>query len=396
MAVPQTDKSKSALHCVFLRELSRIKHSKVLLFTILLAPLISFFSIWWIFSAGVVRDLPIVVLDHDQSQLSRSLARDLHSTAVANVLELSNMSEARRLMDKGTIEAIVLIPENFERDVNARKAPIVRTYVNNANLVKGGLLYSGMYKVFQNSSQQIQLKNYQMAGLSSSKAEVLTHPILLDTHVLFNPFANYAYFLSLGVMPIMLVVLTFLVSAYALGIEFKNSSTKELLDCSNGSIVIAMVGKMLPYTILLLTQAMVMNLILFRGMGITLAGSWVVLLFSELLLIIVYQLLAILFLNVSANMRLTLSLGSAYTMMALTFAGVTFPSVAMPQIAQIFSWFFPYTFWVKIFLAETIRAQPLASTVPYFLILLLFIIVSFTSFFGLKRKMQNSNYWGRS
>jgi ABC-2 type transport system permease protein len=95
-------------------------------------------------------------------------------------------------------------------------------------------------------------------------------------------------------------------------------------------------------------------------------------------------------------MRLSLSLGSAYTMMALTFAGVTFPTMGMPLLAKIVAGFFPYTFWIKIFLGQTIRNQPLNTTIPYFFVLLLYIIVCMFSFSGMKRKMSDSKYWGRA
>ena len=140
---------------------------------------------------------------------------------------------------------------------------------------------------------------------------------------------------------------------------------------------------------------MIMNIILIRTLGTPVNGSLFVILISEILLIISYQLLAILFLKLTANLRLSLSLGSAYTMMALTFSGLTFPTMAMPLIAKLFSLVFPYTFWLQIFLSQTLRGEPLSEVVTPFLAFIPFIMVGLLAFPGMKRKLAHPKYWFR-
>ena len=152
---------------------------------------------------------------------------------------------------------------------------------------------------------------------------------------------------------------------------------------------------MLPYTFLFFIDMMIMNIFLMRTLGTPLHGSLVAILISEILLIISYQLLAVLFLKLTANLRLSLSLGSAYTMMALTFSGLTFPSMAMPLIAKLFSLIFPYTFWLHIFMSQTLRGEPLSEVVIYFLAFIPFILGGFMAFPGMKRKMSHARYWYR-
>jgi hypothetical protein len=105
---------------------------------------------------------------------------------------------------------------------------------------------------------------------------------------------------------------------------------------ASNSPVVAITGKLLPYTFLFMVNIMLMNTIIFKVLGTPLNGSLGMIIFSEFLLVAAYQSMAILFLNLTANLRLTLSLGSAYTMMALTFSGLTFPALAMPLIAKMF------------------------------------------------------------
>lgn len=386
----------SPLYQVFRREMQRITRSRVMLFSTLIGPLASLLTIYWIFAAGVTRNLPVTIIDQDQSALSRKVCQLIDANLTASIHKVPGISQAMEKLKKGQTEAIVWIPEHFEKEVIKGNSPNVALYINNTNIVKGGVLYSNLYKTLATISGGIKFNVALKKGMTEHQAMATIQPIQMDTHLLFNPFGNYAYFLTIGLLPLMITVFTFLVSVYALGLELKMGTGKELLAKGGNSIFISLTGKMLPYTLLFFLQTMVMNLILFQALGTPLKGSLLVIMFSEWLLIITYQLLAVVMLNLTANMRLSLSLGSAYTMMALTFAGLTFPSIAMPLLAKIFSWLFPYTFWLKIFISQTIKGQPLYTTVYYFLILLLFIIVSMFAFFGMKKKLAYERYWGKS
>ena len=138
-----------------------------------------------------------------------------------------------------------------------------------------------------------------------------------------------------------------------------------------------------------------MNIFLMKTLGTPLHGSLFAILLSELLLIISYQFLAILFVKLTANLRLSLSLGSAYTMMALTFSGLTFPSMAMPILAKLFSLIFPYTYWLRIFMSQTLRGEPVEEVVFSFLAFIPFILAGFLAFPGMKRKLSHARYWFR-
>ena len=132
-----------------------------------------------------------------------------------------------------------------------------------------------------------------------------------------------------------------------------------------------------------------------KTLGTPVHGSLFIIMLSEIVLIISYQLLAILFLKLTANLRLSLSLGSAYTMMALTFSGLTFPSIAMPLMAKLFSLVFPYTFWLQIFMSQTLRGEPLSEVVVPFLAFIPFILGGILAFPGMKRKLTYPKYWMR-
>ena len=381
---------------VMRREIRRIADSWVLIFSTMIAPIVAFLIIIWLFSDGVVRDLPIGVVDLDQTAFSSRVTRLVDAAPVCNVKwNLHSLVEAKQMMEAGKIEAVVLLPADLERNILNNKSSVIAVYINNTNVVKGGALKSGLYTTLSTVSAGIKVQLSVTKGESPERAIEKVRPVKVNTHLLFNPFGNYSYFLVLGLLPLLAVVFIFLGSVYALGMEFKEGTAGDLINMANNKIVVAMIGKMLPYTVLFFMDMMVMNIFLVKNLGTPVNGSLFAILLSELLMIISYQLLAILFLKLTANLRLSLSLGSAYTMMALTFSGLTFPAMAMPLAAKLFSLIFPYTFWLRIFMSQTLRGEPITEVLPSFLAFLPFIVCGVLAFPGIKRKLSHTRYWFR-
>ena len=381
---------------VIRRETRRIADSWVLVFTTMIAPVAAFLIIIWLFSGGVVRDLPIAVVDMDHTAFSSKVTRMIDATPVCNVMwRLGSTGEAKRMMDAGKIDAIVVLPTDLERKVMNNGSPAIAVYINNSNVVKGGAIKSGLYTTLSTISAGVKVQVAIKKGQTPTQAIETVRPVKVNAHLLFNPFGNYSYFLVLGLLPLLAVVFIFLGSVYALGMELKEGTAGDLISLANNNVAVALVGKMLPYTFLFFMDMMIMNIILMKTLGTPVHGSLFLILASEILLIISYQLLAILFLKLTANLRLSLSLGSAYTMMALTFSGLTFPSMAMPFLAQLFSLIFPYTFWLQIFMSQTLRGEPISEVILPFLAFIPFILGGILAFPGMKRKLTYHKYWFR-
>lgn len=381
---------------VLRREVLRIASSNVLIFTTILAPVVVFLGIQWMFSVGVVRDLPLTLVDLDQSNFSRKVARMIDATPVATIAyKAISVQEAQKLMNKGKTDGILIIPANTEQQVLKGESPELNLFINNTNLVKGGILKSSLYKTITTISAGIKLQVFMKQGSTESQAMEKVMPIRLDQHVLFNPFGNYVYFLALGLLPVMLTVFTFLGSVYALGIELKDGTAGELMKTANENVLVALTGKFMPYTFLYFMSALLMNMILFKGQGTPINGNLYIVLFSELVLIVAYQALAVLFLNITSNLRLSLSLGSAYTMMALSFSGLTFPTMAMPLLAKVFGFIFPYTMWLKVFMSQTLRGEPIRETLFPMLMLGVYFLTGMAAFPGMKKKLMNPLKWGK-
>ncbi len=381
---------------VFFREIDRMTGSTIYLFTTLIGPLISFIILLSIFSDGVPRNLPVGIVDLDNSNLSRKIGMWIGATPEAEVVNyFPNQTEAYQKMKEGKLDAIVIIPDGTEKAILKGGNQKVQVFINNSNILKGGYLQKGIYKSLATLSGGIKLQVAMKSGMRQELAKVKIQPVKLQQHILFNPFGNYSYFLLTALLPLMIVIFTLLSSIFAVGVELKEGTGPEWLEHSGGSLIVAITGKLLPYSILLQVIAVVMNVVMFVQMGTPLRGSFALLLLAEMMMIITYQLLGVLLISATSNLRLGLSLGSGYAMMALTFSGLSFPAFAMPLAAQIVSLLFPFTYWIKIFISQAMRGEDAVRAVVPMAAFIVFILLSVSFLPRLKRVLKDERYWGK-
>jgi ABC-2 type transport system permease protein len=376
----------SAFFKVLQRETTRISKSKIIIFMSLLGPLLSFIVVMNIFTTGIPSSLPVVVVDEDNSGMSRQMVRMVDATRIASITErAANLSDAQNIMLKGQAEAVIYIPREFEKHVLKGESSDIVLYINNTNVLKGGLLQSGIYKVASTFSTGVKLQVAMKQGQAQSQALEQVYAVRLDSHVLFNPYTNYSYFLVTALMPLLIVVFSLLGAIYAMGMEIREGTSKQWLQTAQNSIIVAISGKLMPYLFFMLINTAVMNFILVHHLGFPMKGYWGAIMLSQLLLIVSYQMVAVILLALTGNTRLSLSLGSAYSMMALTFSGLTFPVAGMPVFSQFLARLFPFFHWMRVFIGQALRDSPLVETVIPMSAMLLFVIVGFALMPQLKK-----------
>lgn len=388
---------KHPLFAVIIREIERIRRNPAYIFLLFTGPLIGILLLFLIFKQAVVKDLPIALVDQDQSTLSIKIANALNASPDVELISISqDIYAAKELMEKGVVEAIIVIPNDVDKSIYQGVEAQIPIYINGTNVLKSGIIQRSVLTTLKTISAGIQQKQLLLSGVNQKDTKPKISPVNINKHVLFNPYTNYNYFLNSAMLYVMLFLFVFLSSIYTLGNELKRGSGKDLLKASNNSVRIAVAGKMLPYTIIFTVFAMLINVILFKIEGLPLNGSYFIILLSQLICIITYQLMGLIFLGVTINLRLALSLGSAYTIMGITFSGLTFPFEAMPLLAKFLGLLFPFTWYEKIMISQSLRGSPISEVLPYISYILLFQLLSLCFLDIYKRYLGNSKYWGKT
>ena len=379
------------------RELRRLTHQPMYFVLMFLLPLLSFVFFAVLFQKGVARDIPIAVLDQDRSTLSRNVTQMIEETPTALVAYgIQSMDEGERLMREGRVSAVVQIPAFFEKNILSNSQTHIEAYISGSNITVNGLLSKDIQTAVTMFSAGIQIQLLTKQGLTERQAMAQLQPVRFDKHVLFNPYINYGYYLSPSFMPMMLLIFIVMVTVFSIGTELKNGTAREWLASADDSMGAALLGKMLPVTVIMFLLSLVMFVIIFKVVGVPLNGSFTLILTGTLLFILSYQSISVLIVSIMANLRLSLSLGGGYSVLAFTFSGLTFPIMAMYPAMRAVSKLFPFTYYTDLFVDQMLRGAPARCSLPDLGCMALFIVLPFLCLRRLRRLCTEEKFWGKS
>lgn len=378
------------------REVRRLCRQPMYFVLMVLLPVISFAFFALLFGQGAIRNVPIAVLDQDHTTLSRKVIQMIDETPTALVAYgIQDMAEGERLMREGKVTAIVLVPRFFEKSILSNTQTTLENYVSGTNITVNGLLSKDIQTAVTTFTAGIQLQLLMKQGLTERQAMAQLMPVRFDKHVLFNPHINYGYYLAPSFMPMMLMIFVVMVTIFSIGTELKHATSREWMHAAGDSIAAALTGKLAPITIVMFLVSLVMLVINFRIVGTPLNGSLTVILIATLLFILSYQAISVLIVSLLANLRLSLSIGGGYSVLAFTFSGLTFPIMAMWEPMQWLSRIFPFTYYTDIFVDQMLRGTPWVYSLPDLGWMSLFIVLPMLCLPRLKRVATEEKFWGR-
>ena len=386
-----------ALHRVFVRELQRVRTNKIYLATLTLLPTVSILIFASLFSGGVPQKLPIAVVDEDHTALSRKMVEMIAATSEVNVRYMpSNTYEAERLIRQGKAYAMVVIPRNFERDVISLSSTSIAAYISGTNILTNGLISKGLLSAISTFTTGDRINILINQELAPRQAEKAVMAVGFERHILFNPYTNYNYYLLPFFLPMMLLIFTTTGTIFAIGSELRDATATEWLSTANGSLCIALAGKLLPVIMAMSAMSAVIFGVLFMVVKIPVNPlSWTFFIYC-IILVFSYISIAIITISLTANMRLSLSLAGGYAVMAFSLSGLTFPTMAMHEAIQWLGHLFPFTYFVRATINQVVRGAPIAYSFDDIASMLCFLLPAIVLLPRLKRIALNQQYWSKS
>ncbi len=380
------------------REIRRIVSSPIYLVMLIGLPVASFGILLSIFFQGSPRDLPVAVYDADHSALSRQLIRMADATQSIRIAgSVQSMEAGKGQIQSGKVYALIVIPEEFEKWILKGLRSKVVVYYNNQFLLAGSLIDRDSAMAVNTLSAGLNLRYRESSGEQSAEALAHIEPVSIETHVLFNPYLNYLYFLLTTLHPTLFQIFVMTLTIYAAGVELKEGTAKAWLTCAGDKTGAALIGKLIPYTLSFILMAMAMQFAQFVWLDIPLQGHAIFLFVSTCIFILAYQSMGLLVVAVTANLRLSISIAAFYSGTAFAFSGVTFPTVAMPMIGRCWGYALPLTSYLKIVVDQTMRNAPVQASLPFLGGLILFAVIPVIVILPrMNTVMRHPQYWGRS
>ena len=115
---------------------------------------------------GLPHDLPIGVVDLDNSSTSRMFARELDATQLGKTVWYDDIHLAREHMETGKITSYIVIPEGFNSDVQSFRQPHIGYYVNSLYFVGGALAYKDILTMVNLTNGAVQREVMRLKGMN--------------------------------------------------------------------------------------------------------------------------------------------------------------------------------------------------------------------------------------
>lgn len=341
---------------------------------------------------GLPHDLPIGIVDLDNSSLSRNFSRQLDATQLGKVLKYDSFAQAREDMQSGKITAVCVIPAGMYADVQASRRPTFTYYLNGLYFVGGALSYKNILTMINLADGAVQREVLRAKGVNEDAIMGRIQPVNVDVHQIGNQFTNYGYYLTNIFLPGVLALTVVIILIYSLGAELKYGTSRHLLSTAGGSMYNALFGKLVVYTTLFSVIGLILILLMYDWMHFPINSSIWNMFLAIVLLVLASESVAIFIIGLLPIPRLALSIGALYSVLAFSMSGFTLPVETMPPYIQGLAEAFPLRHYFLFYSREVIFGTGFAGWWQEVIHLLIFLLLPSLVIYRLKGAYVRQNF----
>lgn len=361
---------------VVLRELLILRRNHIYWFGMVAFPLLTIFFFTSLMDDGLPVNMPVGVVDMDNTSTSRALVHRLDGFQMSNVVaRYPNVSDARRAIQRNEIYGFLYIPKGTTDDLLASRQPKISYYYTYTTLVAGAMIMKEMKTISTLGSAAVGQATMRVKGFTDEQIQTFLQPIKLDMHMIANPWVSYNAYLTTMIVHGMIMLFIFLITAYSLGNELKFGTSKEWIQMSNNKILIALLGKFLPQTLIFLAVVYGYEFYVFYILDFPHMGGPLLLLLIGFIQVLSSQGFGIFIFGLMPSLRMSMSICSLWAVLSFSMVGSAFPVMGMDSPLQSLSWLFPLRHYYMIYQICILNNFPLADAWLHFAVLLAFMLL---------------------
>ena len=361
---------------VMMRELQILRQNHIYRFCMVLFPILVIIFFTTMLDEGLPTSMPVGIVDLDNTSTTRALERKLDGFQMSKVVaHYPSVAEARQAIQRNEIYGFLYIPKGTTSKLLASRQPKISYYYTYTTMVAGSMIMKDMKTISSLGSAALGQATMRAKGLTDKQIQTLLQPITIDLHQIANPWSSYNVYLTTVMVPGILMIFIFLISAYSLGTELKFATSKNWLAMADNNVTIALVGKFLPQTLIWLAIVFGYQLYVFFHLGFPHQGSPWMLVLLGLMHVMAAQGFGIFAFGLMPSLRMSMSVSSLWAVLSISMAGSAFPAMGMDGALQSLSWLFPLRHYFMLYQACVFNGFPLVEVWFHFAALLGFILL---------------------
>jgi ABC-2 type transport system permease protein len=320
--------------CVIHKEMLHILHDPRTLFIVILLPVVQLIMFGYALNFEIQRvDMAVVDLDH--SQVSRHLVEAFEGSPFFSLFPFhGNISQIESVFESRKAKVVLVIPRDFDRQLRRQPVIPVQLIVDASDANTATLIQNYCETVIQQYNQRT--------------GNILPLPFEIRSSVYFNPDFKSTYFFVPGLIAMILIMISALLTSITIAREKETGTFEQILVSPVRSREIIL-GKVLPYILLAFMDG---TLILALGVFIfqvPFTGSLILLLFLSILYIMTALSMGLLISTVAPTQQIAMMIAIMATLLpTIMLSGLIFPVASMPKVLQYISLLIPAQFYLLI------------------------------------------------
>ena len=376
-----------------LRELRILYKNPIFWFCMMVFPIAVMFFFTSMMEEGLPQRMPIGIVDQDNTSTTRSLIRLLDSFQNSEIVNsYPTAAAARQAMQQNEIYAFLYVPKGTTEKLLSSRQPKISYYYNLSYVMAGSLLMKDLKVISNLGSAAVGRATMRAKGFTDEQIMAFLQPITVDLHQVANPWTNYNVYLSTMMVPGVMMLFIFLITAYSIGTELKFGRSKDWLAMADNRITIALLGKFLPHLLIWLAIVYTYEYYIFGVLHFPHEGGvW------QIVLIGLLQVLASMGFGIFAfgllpSLRMSMSICSLWAVLSFSMAGSAFPVMGMDGALQSLSWLFPLRHYYMIYQITVFNGYPMLEAWFHFAALAAFILLPWLVIGKIKNAMLTYVY----
>ena len=376
------------IYNIAIRECGILMRNPIYGFCMVIFPIFVVYFFTSLMNNGLPTDMPVGVVDLDNTATTRSMIRHLDAFQTTKVVaEYNNVNEARQAIQENKIYAFLYIPRGTTDGLMTSSQPKISFYYSNVTLVAGSMLFRDLKTISSLGSASVGKTKLSSFGKTDDEIKTFLQPIAIDLHMIGNPWSNYNVYLSTVMVPGILMLFIFLLTPYSIGTELKFKRSKEWFTMAGNNPWIAITGKLLPQFMIFLTIFYIFEFYIYYILGFPHPGGVFTMLLLGFLAVVSAQGFGVFTFGLMPSLRMSMSICSLWAVVSFSTSGATYPAFSMNPIIQELTNLFPLRHYYMIYQINIFNGYPLMDAWFSISALILFALLPIFVMGNIKRAM---------
>ncbi|MEP1446844.1 MAG: ABC transporter permease [Paraglaciecola sp.] len=346
-------KSLYRIHAILFKELMQLKRDRMTFAMVIMIPLVQLVLFGYAINTNV-RHIPVAVVDHSQSGISRVLLQTVAATQVVTFRHYFNdIKQAQQALEQGKVRAIFIIPADLSKRIvrhpsvgfglpassdEETSRPIAQWLVDGSDTMIAAAIKG--------------LRNMPLAELLSKPANRAT--TTFEVTLFYNPEQRTAVNIVPGLVGIILTMTMIMFTSAAIVREREHGNMEMLITTPIRPIEL-MLGKIIPYIFIGLIQVSIILGIGYSIFNVPINGGLASLLCITLLFIAATLTLGLVISTIATNQLQSMQMTIFVLLPSILLSGFMFPYEGMPEIAQYIAEALPATHFMRLVRGVVLR-----------------------------------------